>query len=279
MVRHDSEGAGNLGAVLIVLAGKLLNGLYYAGEGVGIVYALNALKGGDGAVEPHTGIDVVLSKGEVAPVRLLVVLHENVVPYLQVLAAVTGGVALGAALRLAGVVEYFGIGAAGAGDAGGTPPVMLFVEVEYVGRVYAHLYPAVVGIGVPGSVRIAREAGEVQLVLIYAKPLVAGEKLPGVGYGFLFEVIPQGPVAQHLEEGAVGGIAHLVYIAGADTLLNVRKAGALRVLCAHEVGNEGVHARGGKKHRGVIFGYKGGGRDYGVALFPEKVKVKLAKLG
>lgn len=156
---------------------------------------------------------------------------------------------------------------------------MLFVEVEYMGRVYAHLYPAVVGIGVPGSVRIAREAGEVQLVLIYAKPLVAGEKLPGVGYGFLFEVIPQGPVAQHLEEGAVGGIAHLVYIAGADTLLNVRKAGALRVLCAHEVGNEGVHARGGKKHRGVIFGYKGGGRDYGVALFPEKVKVKLAKLG
>ena len=76
----------------------------------------------------------------------------------------------------------------------------------------------------------------------------------------------------------MGGIADFVYIAGADALLNVRKAYALRVLFAHEIGYKGMHAGGGEKDGGVIFGYEGSGRDNSVALAAEEVKVKLAQL-
>ncbi len=52
-------------------------------------------------------------------------------------------------------------------------------------------------------------------------------------------------------------IAYCVDIAGADALLVVSEALARRVRLAKQVRNERVHARGGKEHRGIVFGDEG----------------------
>ncbi len=63
--------------------------------------------------------------------------------------------------------------------------------------------------------------------------------------GLALEVVAEGEVAQHLEEGAVtGGLANVLDIAGADALLAGGNAVARRLLLA---GEERLHRR----HAGV----------------------------
>ena len=191
VVGDYAEGLFVLRAVVIALAGKLRNAGEYAGESVGVVYGGNALERRDGALQAHAGVDVLLRERLVAAVRGLVVLHENVVPDLEILAAVAAGEAVGAAGRLARVDEHFGIGTAGAGLSGGAPPVMLASKVIDMGRIRAHLDPAVVRLGIAGQALLAGEAGEVKLAGIYSEPFLAGKELPAPGDGFLLEIIAE----------------------------------------------------------------------------------------
>ena len=150
---------------------------------------------------------------------------------------------------------------------------MALAQVVDVGRIRAHIHPAIVGEGIAGRIRIALEAGEGKLVLIDAEPLFIREEFPGEGNGLFFEIIAQRPIAQHFEEGAMGGVAYLVDIAGAHALLHIRQPHARRVLRAHEIGHQRMHARRSKKYGRVVFRNEGGGRNNGVALLPEKLQI------
>ena len=131
---------------------------------------------------------------------------------------------------------------------------------------HAHGTPDVGRLVVTGAVLIAGEDGEGQLVLVQAQVIRAGQEFPGPGDGFLLEVIPQGPVAQHFEEGQVGRITDLLDVAGADALLHVGQAGAGGMGRAHQVGHEGMHAGGGEEDGGVILGDDGGRLDTMMSL-------------
>ena len=134
------------------------------------------------------------------------------------------------------------------------------------------------GFLVPGAILVTGKNGEGQAVLVQAQVLGAGQELPAPGNGFLLEIIAQAPVAQHFKEGQVAGIAHVVDVAGADALLHVGEAGASGVLGAHEIGHQGMHARGGKEHRGIIFGNDGGGLNAGTALALHEFQEHFAQL-
>ena len=93
---------------------------------------MTCLKHGDGAVQPHAGIDIFVFKRRDGSVRRLVILHENVVPYLKVLAAATTWVTIIATSRLACVYKHLSIRTARAFLAGWSPPVVFFRQIEYV---------------------------------------------------------------------------------------------------------------------------------------------------
>ena len=138
--------------------------------------------------------------------------------------------------------------------------------------------PQVVGLGVGGGVLVARKDGEGQAVRIDAQPLRAGQELPGPGDGFLLEVVAERPVAQHLKEGQVRGVADLVDVAGADALLHVGKPRALRVLGAQQIRDQRVHAGGGEQHRRVVFRDDGGRGDDRVSPLLEEAQEHRAQL-
>ena len=70
------------------------------------------------------------ASGSNLPSAGFIIFHENVVPDLQIFAAAARRVAVGPAGLLAGIYEHFAIRAAGAGYAGGTPPVVPFGQEE-----------------------------------------------------------------------------------------------------------------------------------------------------
>ena len=271
VVGDDAEGLRGLLVVPVVFAGELGDLGKDAGEQVGLIDGLFARQHADGALQAHAGVDVLLRQGDEGAVGLLVVLHEHVVPDFQVRAAVAGG----GAVRPAGLFhdhEHFGVRAAGAGDAGGAPPVVGLGQIEQVVVLDAAGAPEVGGLFVPGAVLVALKDGEGQLVLGQAQIFFAGQEFPAPGDHFLFEIIAQGPVAQHFKEGQVAHVADLVDVAGADALLHVREPRAHGVLLAHQIGHQGMHAGGGEQDRRVVLRDDGGGGNQFVALFLEKVQ-------
>ena len=96
---------------------------------------------------------------------------------------------------------------------------------------------------------------------------VAGQQLPGVGDGAFLEVVAEGEVAEHLEEGVMpGGIADVVEVvvlaAGAHALLAGGGAGVVAVLEAGEDVLELDHARVGEHQRRVVARHqRRGGND------------------
>ena len=265
MIRNDAERLDCIGAFFIFVAADGGDAGQNGRERIGIKHALSPLQRGNGAIQPHAGVHILLGQGLKAPFPQLVVFHEHIVPNFKVFSAGAGRIAMLAALGLARIIKDFRIRAAGACHAGRAPPVVLFFQIKDVAGVHAHLHPAVMGFGIPGRVVIPGKAGEIKLALIDAKPFFIGEELPAPGDGFLLEIIPQRPIAQHFKERAVGRIPHLVNIAGAHAFLHIRQALARGVLFAHEIGHKGMHARGSEQHRGVVFRNEGSGRNLRVA--------------
>ena len=87
--------------------------------------------------------------------------------------------------------------------------------------------------------------GRIQAVGVDADPVRAGQEFPAPVNGLALEVVAEGEVAEHLEEGAVArGLADVLDVAGADALLAGGDAVARRLLLA---GEERLHRR----HTGV----------------------------
>ncbi len=103
-----------------------------------------------------------------------------------------------------------------------------------------------------------------------AEAHVLGEELPGEIHGLLLEVVAEGEVAQHLEEGVVARRpAHVLQVVvlapGADALLAGGGARVVALLLAQEDVLELVHARVGEEEGRVPRGDEGGGAHHAVA--------------
>ena len=266
VVGDDADGLGGLLVLAVLLAGQLLNLADDAREDLGLIHGLDTLEHAVGALKAHASVHVLLLQRNERAVGLLLILHEHVVPDLQIASAGAVGAAVRAAGGLVGDPEHLGVRAAGAGDAGGAPPVVLLGQVEQVIVLHALCAPQIGGLLVAGAVLVACEHGEGQAILGQAQPLLAGQELPAPRNHLLLEVVAQRPVAQHLKEGQMAGIANVVDVAGADALLHVGQAMAHRVLLAHQIGNQRMHARGGEQHGGVVFGNDRRAGDHGVSL-------------
>ena len=85
--------------------------------------------------------------------------------------------------------------------------------------------------------------GDVELIFRNGHPLVAGQELPCPGNDFLFEIILEREVAQHLKERAVAGSdANALDIRGTDALLAGGHAVTGRLLLSEEPFFHGGHA-------------------------------------
>jgi len=260
------------------------------------------------ALEAHAGVHVLRGQRGEGAVGVGVVLDEDVVPDLD--AAGVGavdqrgplGLLLGRGLPRAGAQVDVDLGArtAGAGLAH-HPEVVLLAAVDDVHlRVEAHraelrrpqLPGLLVALGRVLLGRIGLVDGRVDALRRELPDL--DHQLPGPVDGVLLEVVAEGPVAQHLEEGVVVGVqAHVIEVvvlaAGADALLGVGRAGVERrdgsgplgdvgLALAEEDRDELVHAGIGEQQVGAVRHEAGAGYDR-VLLGPEEIQERLADLG
>ena len=254
------------------------------------------------AFEAHAGVDVFGGERGERAVSVGVELDEDVIPDLD--AARAGGVDALAAFDLVvggqQVEMNLGARAAGTGVAH-HPEIVLLVAVDDVdGGIEAFFFengrPDVVGFLVKFSWVafgfVGRVNGGEQALRRDAPDL--GDEFPAPGEGVFFEVIAEGPVAQHLEERVVVRVEAdvfevVVFAAGADAFLGVGGAGVFGGFDAGPFGDVGgaiteedrhelVHAGVGEKESGRIR-QQGGGRDDRVALLGEEIEEALADLG
>ena len=207
--------------------------------------ALQAGAGVDGgALELADELEVV------APALAADELVEDEVPDLQeaVAPGIDGGPAVGPVVRAAIVVDLTA-GAGGPGLAGGPGDLG---EGEPLDAALGH--PDRPGQVVPGDLVLLPDRHPQPLAVqpVAAPVRPGGQQLPGVVDGPLLEVVPEGEVAAHLEEGAVArGAPDVVDVVGADALLHAGRARPGRLLRAQDVGDEGHHAGDGEQDRGL----------------------------
>ena len=101
------------------------------------------------------------------------------------------------------------------------------------------------------------------------------EKLRAPGNGLSLEVVTEAEVAQHLEERAVGDVADIVDVFGAETLLAGRHRAARGRGAILEVRLERHHSGDGEE-QGRVFGDERVGRRDERAFALEKLEVRLA---
>ena len=204
-------------------------------------------------------------------------LHEDEVPNLH--CRVAGAVdELGTILlRVFGVVAHgvmnFAARAAGACVAH-LPEVVLAPETQDALFRRADLFPERDGLFVCGHFLVALEDGEPQARRV--KTVLVDEQVPGVADGVFLEVVAEGEVAEHLEEGVVArGLAHfvevVVFAARADALLGGCGARVGARLLPEEDIFELVHPGVGEQQSRVVGGQKRAGTHACMAVLLEVV--------
>ncbi len=201
------------------------------------------------------------------PGLVAVVLNEDEVPELGVVPVLAVD-ALGA-LRfgvIAPVVVDLGAGATGAG----LPhlPEVLLLEPEDAALEEVRLL-------VPERLRLVVVRVDRGPEALLRELPDLREQLPGPPDGLPLEVVAEGPVPQHLEQGlVVGALAHVLQVVvltgDADALLRVHGAGVVPPARAQEDVLELVHAGVGEQQRGVVEGdHRGAAHPPVAALFEE----------
>ncbi len=264
VIGDDAHGDVVVGVVAVFLAGELGDVVDDRDEEVRVVVALLALDDGGQALESHARVDVGLGKGREAAVEVAVELREDVVPDLEVPVAGALDVAAGlpAAHLGALVVEDLGAGAAGARLAH-HPEVALHAHPDdAVGGHALLLVPDLEGLVV---VLVDRDVH-----LVFREAHDVDQEVPAPGDGLLLEVIAEGEVPEHLEEGVVARrVAHVFQVvvlsARAHALLGAGGPVVAAVLQAQEAVLELHHPRVGEEKRRVILGDERRARDDGVA--------------
>ena len=241
VVRDDTHGLLGIRIIVIALAGLFFQVLDDRDEQVGLVAVGHAVQEGQHTVETEAGIHVLVRQGSIA-VGVLDVLHVHVVTDLDIPSAAAGRSAVRAAGLVVTGVEPLVVGTAGgAGGAFQLPPVIALGQVEDVLRQDADFLQQVRGFIIPGSGVIAFKNGGADFLAVQAKDLGQQVVTP-LGF-FLLEIIAQGPVAHHLKEGEMGGVADTFNIHGTDAALYIAQALLSgRMLLAQQIRHQGLHA-------------------------------------
>lgn len=224
-------------------------------QGVGLVHVLYALEDHGETLEAETGVDVlrrevtedleVLLAGALAAL----VLHEDQVPDLHIALVVDGRAALFAELGAAVVVDL-GARSAGSGDAHRPVVVLLAQALDALGGHAHDIAPDALGLVV---LLVHGDPELLRLQPVAAVRHRSGQQLPGELDGAFLEVVAEGEVAAHLEEGAVPrGLADLLDVRRTHALLHAGGARERRLDLAEEVRLEGHHARGDQQQSRVV---------------------------
>ncbi len=253
------------------------------GEEVGVVVRHPSLQDRGDALEPHAGVDGRPGQRRQRAGGVAVVLHEDQVPDLQPAVALACRTEAGAPrplLRAGEVVSLMEVrlrGRAAGPRVAHRPEVVLLAQTKdsVVGQP-RHRLPQCESLVVVGEDR--------RLEALLGHREVLGQELPAEGDGVLLEVVAEGEIAQHLEEGMVaGGPAHVLEVvvlaAGADALLGGDRPDVVAPLLAEEDGLELVHPGIGEEERGVLGGDERRGRQHGVAVGREVFEEALPDLG
>src|SRR5579875_195780 len=245
-----------------------MDALHNGYKEVGRIDILGSKHDAEGALQSQAHIDVALLERLKRTLSRLVILHEDVVADLDVFAATTAGPAVGAMLWKAGIIEEFGVGAAGTGGTGRPPPVVLFWQVVDALLQNAELQPDARRLIIAGSIVIAREDRDRDAFLIQSEHL--GEPFKRPALRILLPVVAERPEAQHLKEGVVADITNFFDIIGAQALLYIREPPPSRMALAQQVWDERLHARADKQGGWIVFRHqRGRGNDSMPALCKE----------
>ena len=248
VVGDDADGDIILGIRAVGLARDVLHVVQHALDGIDLEQIADALHHAGQTLQTHAGIDVGAGQALVVALAVGIELAEHEVPDLHIAVAVAAHAAgrLAAAILGAAVKVDLGAGAARAGAV--LPEVVFLAQTDHVVRGDAHLLgPDIV------SLIVLFVDGDVELILGDGHPLVAGQKLPSPRNDLFLEVVLEGEVAQHLEEGAVAcGDADALDIRGADALLAGGHAVTGRLLLSEEPLLHGSHAAVDQQQAGVV---------------------------
>src|SRR5271157_1260470 len=248
------DAQGNIGLVVgaVFDVGQIGGFLDECPEEGGIEDRDLTLQDSGKAFESGTGIDAGAGKRGQGALLVAVELHKDEVPQLDVAVAIAGKLAVGVAeiaRRRALVVVDFRARTAGSGVAHG-PEVVLLVEAENAVARDAH------PVG-PDLFRLVILAEDADVEFLLGDGEFLGDQLPRPGNGLLLEIIAEGEVAEHLEEGEVAGRAAdlfeiVMLAAGADALLGRAGAVVVALLAAEKNVLELIHAGVGKQKREVV---------------------------
>ena len=279
VVGDDPQGHVDGVALAILGPGDLGDLVGDVHHGVHVEQGVHVLAHHGQTLQAHTGVDVLLLQLGIVALAVVVELGEHHVPDLHIPVAVAahGAAGLAAAILGAPVIVDLRAGTTGAGAV--LPEVVLLAELEdVVGGDADLLVPDAEGLGVGGGGLVPGEDRREQPVRVQTHPLRAGQKLPGPVDGLVLKVVAEGEVAQHLEIGAVaGGLADVLDVAGADTLLAGGHPVAGRLLLPGEEGLHGGHTAVDQQQAGVVLGDQGEAGQTQMSLGLKKVQEHLAQ--
>ena len=281
VVCDDPHRYVGLCVLAVAVAGNLPDLGEQAAEDVGIVVAVLALEHAAEALESHSGVDVVCREALKVAVGHPLVLHEHEVPDLyhvrvglvdQVASAQACG---GFLLRGADVYVDLGARAARAGVSHLPEVVVLVAEQDVVLR---HVFePGFPGFMVHRGAVIfaALEHGGVEQLRVDLVDF--GKELPRPVYRLFLEIVPEAPVAEHLEHGVVVGVVPdffevVVLAAHSQTFLRICRSRVRGLGVAQEDVLELVHSGVGEHQRRVILDHHRSGRHDGVSLGCEEIQ-------
>ncbi len=119
--------------------------------------------------------------------------------------------------------------------------------------------------------------GRIQAVLIKADDL--RQEFPGPGNGFVLEIIPEGKVAEHLEEGQMtGGMADIFNITGTHALLAGCHTVVRRHFLAGKIRLKRCHTCRDQQYALIVMGNKGIASPGKMSLGRKEIKEHFAKL-
>ena len=273
MVGNDAQRDIGFFIFTVVNTGNLRNLLHNVLNGINLKQVVDILHNAGNSFQTHTGVDIGFCHPFIVALAIGVKLRENQVPELDIAVTVATGAAIRftAAACLAAIKVDLRTGAAGTGTM--FPEVVFLAETDNPLRGNADFFCPDIKCFV-----IILINGDPQTVDRQFQHL--GDKFPRPGGRFMFKVIAEREVTQHLKIGAMAcGLTDMFDILGTDTFLTGGHAGIGRSRLSEEKFFQRCHAGVDQQKAGIIFrGDQGGACHTGMALAFEEGKVFFAQV-